>query len=153
MTSKSGDTRQLAHARRKARRLALQALYQWQLTGQNLKDIYQQFLEDQDVEGADVEYFRELLMKVPEHCRSLDDQLLPSMDRKSLEEVDPVERAILRIAAYELAYRLDVPYRVAINEAVELTKKFGAEQAHTFVNGVLDKAVKTLREVEVAQKH
>lgn len=140
--------RQLNRARHVARRLAVQALYQWQLTGDNPKDILAQFKEGRPLGEADMSYFRELLLGVPEHTQSIDVALSPYLDRP-LERVDPVERAILRLAAYEMMHRLDVPYRVVINEAVDLAKVFGAEQGHRFINGVLDKAVRQLRAVEV----
>ncbi len=126
----------------------MQALYQWQLAGQNPKDILGEFLESEESARADRDYFRELLLQVTEHCEALDKRLEVYMDR-GMSTVDPVERAILRIAAYELESRPDVPYRVAVNEAVELAKKYGAEQSHRFVNGVLDKLAHELRTVEV----
>lgn len=132
-----------------ARRRALQALYQWQLAGQALGDIERQFLEEQEMQDVDLEYFRELLHGVPRHLTSLDGDLAPYLNIP-LAEVDPVERAILRIAAYELGHRLDVPYRVVINEAVTLAKDFGAEQGHRFINGVLDKLAPVRRPVETA---
>jgi N utilization substance protein B len=144
------DLRKLVHARRKSRRLAMQAIYQWQLTGQHPKDILAQFQEGEEMKSADPDYFRELLYEVVERHAALDGLIEPYMDRKTMAEVDPVERAILRIAVYELERRLDVPYRVAVNEAIELTKKFGAEKAHTFVNGVLDKLAQNLRKAEVS---
>jgi N utilization substance protein B len=125
----------------------MQALYQWQMTGQDIQDVVNQFLTTQDVSRADIEYFRELLSKIPGEVDQLDAALSPFMER-SMDEVDPVERAILRLSAYELMRRPDIPYRVVINEAIELTKKFGADQAHRFVNGVLDKAVQDLRKLE-----
>ena len=128
----------------------MQAIYQWELTGQHPKDIFADFIEGEEMKTADQDYFRELLYEVVERQARLDAHLDPLIDRKTMEEVDPVERAILRIAAYELEHRLDVPYRVAVNEAIELTKKFGAEKAHTFVNGVLDKLAQQLRQAEVS---
>jgi N utilization substance protein B len=141
--------RRLIHARRHARRIAMQALYQWQLAAQHPKDILTQFLESEESARADRDYFRELLLQTTEHHASLDARLEAFTDR-SMALVDPVERAILRIAAYELESRPDVPYRVVVNEAVELAKKYGAEQSHRFVNGVLDKLAHELRAVEVA---
>lgn len=125
----------------------MQALYQWQLAGEDINEIYNQFIAEQDVSGADIEYFGELIHSIPGQLDKLDAALEPHMDRKP-NETDPVERAVLLIACYELLNRMDVPYKVVINEAVDLTKKFGADQAHKFVNGVLDKAVKDLRKLE-----
>ena len=122
----------------------MQALYQWQLTEQDVELIDAQFLADQDIGKADVGYFRELLHQVPRQIKSVETTLIPFLDRP-LEQVDPVEKAILWIAGYELLYRLDIPYRVIINEAVELAKKFGAEQGHRFVNSVLDKVAHQVR--------
>jgi N utilization substance protein B len=136
------------HARKRARRLAMQALYQWQLSQLNLKEIDAQFREEQDMSRVDVSYFHELLHKVPARLDELDSTLQQFIDR-GIEEVDPVERAILRIAIYELKFRIDIPYRVVLNEAVALAKTFGASESHRYVNGVLDQAAKALREIEV----
>lgn len=141
------SARQLSRARHAARRLAVQSLYQWQLTGDHPKDILAQFKEERPLGDADMDYFRELLLGVPEHLQTIDAAIAPYLDRP-LDRVDPVERAILRLAGYEMMQRLDVPYRVVINEAVDLAKVFGAEQGHRFINGVLDKAVRQLRTAE-----
>jgi N utilization substance protein B len=136
-----------AHARARARRYAMQALYQWDLSGTDLPLIRKQFLVAEDFSKADKPYFIELLSEAPKHIDSIDENISIFIDRP-FEQLDPVERAVLRLATYELLYRLDIPYRVTINEAVQLTKKFGAEQGHTFVNGVLDKAAHKLRSAE-----
>ena len=133
-----------AHERARARRYAMQALYQWDLSGTDLPLIRRQFLETEDFSKADTNYFIELLSKAPKKIDIIDENIEKYIDRP-LEQLDPVERAVLRLATYELLYRLDIPYRVTINEAVQLTRKFGAEQGHAFVNGVLDKAAHTLR--------
>lgn len=140
-----------AHARARARRYALQALYQWELSGQDLGEIRRQFAEDDEFARADVPYFTELLSQIPAQVDVIDDRLAEHLDRP-VAQVDPVEKAILRIAFYELLFRDDVPYRVIINEAVALTKKFGAEQGHAFVNGVLDHAAHKIRPVECAAR-
>ncbi len=132
-----------------ARRCAAQALYQWQLTGQEPAGIATQFLADQDLGKADPEYFRELVFQIPAHAEEIDAVLTPFLDRP-IVQVDPVERAILRIGGYELMQRPDIAYRIIINEAVELAKVFGAEQGHRFVNGVLDKVARAVRPVEFA---
>lgn len=129
----------------------MQALYQWQMAGQDLVDISNQFLEEQDINKFEIPYFQDLLHGVPTHLAELDAMLRPALDR-AIESVDPVERAVLRLGAYELTYHLEVPYRVVINEAVELAKMFGAEQGHKFVNGVLDRVAKQVREAEVKGK-
>lgn len=131
-------------ARTKARRSALQALYQWQMTGQDPVDIEKQFKIEQEMDHVDLEYFSLLLFEIPRHVSELNDYLVPLLDRP-LKEIDPVELAVLRIGAYELSHQLEVPYRVVINEAVELAKRFGAEQSHKYVNGVLDKIAHLVR--------
>ncbi|WP_297527991.1 transcription antitermination factor NusB [Thiohalobacter sp.] len=136
-----------AAARSRARRLALQALYQWQMTATDPGELLAQFEHSDEYRGADGEYFRELVQRVIQDVAEIDGLYRPYLDRKP-DEVDPVERAVLRLATRELRDRIDVPYRVVLNEAVALTRKFGAEQAHTFVNGVLDRVARDLRQVE-----
>ena len=131
-------------ARRKARGLAVQAIYSWQISQNHVNDIEQQMLLDNDVTKVDVEYFQELIRGVVSHSQELDVIIAPYTERP-FEEVDQIEKAIIRLSAFELKYRIDVPYKVAINESIELAKKFGADDSHRFVNGVLDKAVKDLR--------
>ncbi|WP_394192756.1 transcription antitermination factor NusB [Pseudoalteromonas atlantica] len=131
-------------ARRKARILALQAVYSWQLSGNAIADIEQQMLIENDVTKIDVEYFKDLARGVAVNKTQLDEAVSPHLTRP-FDELDMVEKAILRLSAYELKFREDVPYKVAINEGIELAKIFGAEDSHKFVNGVLDKAVKELR--------
>ena len=131
-------------ARTRARRTALQALYQWQLTSQEPDDIARQFLDERPLEKVDIGYFGELVRGIPSHLQALDALLDPALDRP-LDRVDPVERAILRIGAYELAFRPDIPWRVAVNEAVEIAKAFGADQSYKYVNGILDKVARTAR--------
>jgi N utilization substance protein B len=134
-----------------ARRCAAQALYQWQITGQEPTIITSEFLADQDLLKADPEYFRELVHETPKWVAEIDAALEPFLDRP-LVQVDPVEQAILRIGGYELMQRPDIAYRIVINEAVELAKLFGAEQGHRFVNGVLDKLAHVARPVECASR-
>ena len=140
----------LSNKRSWARRCAAQALYQWQFTGQEPAAIIQQFLADQDLPKADPDYFRELAQQVPAQAALIDAALEPFLDRP-LAQVDPVERAILRIGGYELMQRPEIAYRIVINEAVELAKLFGAEQGHRYVNGVLDKLARAARPVEFAE--
>ena len=137
-----------AHARKRARRYALQALYQWQLSGQNLKDIEAQYSAEKDMPKADIEYFRELLHKIPACTDELDAEYAGLADRK-IEEIDPIELAALRIASYELKNHFEIPYKVVINEAVQLTKTFGASESHKYVNGILDKLAQKLRALEI----
>ncbi|MDH5232052.1 MAG: transcription antitermination factor NusB [Gammaproteobacteria bacterium] len=138
------------HQRKRARRVALQALYQWQHTQQNLTDIETQFHEEHANAKAKVDwdYFAELLRGVAMRASEWDELIAPSLDR-SLDELTPIEHAILRMACYELSERFDVPVKVVINEAVDIAKRFGAEQSHRYVNGVLDKIALQKREVEM----
>ncbi|RLM27739.1 N utilization substance protein B [Brenneria alni] len=131
-------------ARRRARECAVQALYSWQLSKNDIADIEHQFLSEQDVKDVDITYFRELLAGVASQAEKLDKLMAPFLSRQ-LDELGQVERAILRLAMFELSNRDDVPYKVAINEAIELAKIFGAEDSHKFVNGVLDKAAPSVR--------
>ena len=143
------DNTGLAKARGKARRLAMQALYQWQMTADDIDGIERQFFEENDMKNVDQEYFSELLLGVLQELSAIDTELEKHMSR-NINSVDPVERAILRIAGYEFIKRPDVPYRVVLNEAVVLTKKFCAEKSHTFVNAVLDKVARDTRTHETA---
>ncbi|CNJ14858.1 transcription antitermination factor NusB [Yersinia enterocolitica] len=131
-------------ARRRARECAVQALYSWQLSKNDIADVELQFLSEQDVKDVDIAYFRELLSGVAVNAASLDALMAPVLSRQ-LEELGQVERAVLRISLFELSKRDDVPYKVAINEAIELAKTFGAADSHKFVNGVLDKVAPTVR--------
>ena len=134
-------------ARSIARKLAMQALYQWQLTQQTASEIKKQFLDSEDSAGVDREHFEELLGKTIAQHDQLEAALTPYLDRP-LDQLDPVETAILLIGMYELRERLDIPYRVVINEAVDLCKRFGATDAHKYVNAVLDRAARESRAAE-----
>ena len=134
-------------ARSRARRRALQAIYAWQMSGSKMSAVIDQFRHEQDMEVADLEYFEDLLRGIEQHVAELDVALTPYIDRE-VAQIDPIERAALRIAAYELKFRPDVPYRVVINEAIEVTKRFGADHGHSYVNGVLDKLASQLRGTE-----
>jgi len=145
--SSSGSS-QAAHTyaatRSVARKLALQALYRWQLNDAPWQDLVQEFGEAEDMPRADREYFRELIEGVWGARQALDSRLAQMMDRTP-EQLDPVEHAALLIGLYELTSRPEVPYRVSINEAVGLTKRFGGTDGHKFVNAVLDRAARELR--------
>ncbi len=134
-------------ARSRARRRALQAVYAWQMSGSSMNKVLDQFRDEQDMEIADLAYFEDLLRGLDSHCADIDAALQPFLDR-SVDQVDPIERAVLRLATYEMRYRLDVPYRVVINEAIEIAKRFGADHGHTYVNGVLDHAALEWRAAE-----
>ncbi|MCI0400171.1 MAG: transcription antitermination factor NusB [Gammaproteobacteria bacterium] len=131
-------------ARIRARRSAVQALYQWRMTNRDMREIIDEFERERDLRKTDKEYFRSLLQGVADQANRLDETLVPLVDRP-LQEVDPIERAILHIGIYELQNHPEIPWRVVINESVELAKMFGAEQSHRFVNGILDSAAHILR--------
>jgi len=133
--------------RSRARRRALQAIYAWQMSGGNAQQVIAQFAHEQAHERADLEYFEDLVRGVLKHEADIDGALAEFLDR-TVEEIDPIERAALRIASYELRHRIDVPYRVVINEAIDSTKRFGSEHGHTYVNGVLDHAAAAWRRAE-----
>ncbi|HET8902591.1 MAG TPA: transcription antitermination factor NusB [Saccharospirillum sp.] len=135
-------------ARRKARRLAMQALYQWHLSSSPVNQIEAEFIADHDMAKVDQEYFSEVLRGVPSTLSELDSYIESVTDR-SVREMTPVELSILRMGAYELVHRIDVPFKVIINEGVELSKLFGASEGHRYVNGVLDKLSQRLRATEV----
>ena len=134
-------------ARSRSRRRALQAIYAWQINHADERALIAQFAHEQAHEIADLEYFEDLVRGVLRHTDHLDAALAGHLDR-GIEEVDQIERAALRIAAYELTHRPDVPYRVVINEAIEIAKRFGADHGHTYVNGVLDHAALEWRAAE-----
>lgn len=136
-----------SNPRARARRLAVQAVYQWQMAGQDVADICVQFRADGEFGKADPDYFEGLVRGVVARRDELDGHIAPLLDRP-LDEVDPVERAVLRLGTYELLARPEIPYRVVLNEAVELAKLYGAEQGHRYVNGVLDKLARLLRAQE-----
>jgi N utilization substance protein B len=138
-----------ARARSLARKLAMQALYQWQLTGQGPAELRNQFAAEEGYADADGEYFVALLQGVTGSAEALDAELGTLLDRP-VTQLDPVEHAVLLIGIHELSQRPDIPYRVVINEAVDLAKRFGATDGHKFVNAVLDRAARRLRAAEQA---
>ncbi len=138
--------------RRRARRRALQALYQWQLNDDSAHSIIQQFVEEQNFDGVDKDYFEQLVQEVIAQGDELDEKLRPHITRMDVN-LDQMERVILRIGAAELVNHIEIPYRVVLDEAVELAHRFGAEQGHTFVNGVLDRLAREARPIEHAAEH
>lgn len=149
MTMQSEPKGQMSALRHMARHYAMQALYQWQMAGSSLNAIEAEFRTDNDMSKVDVEYFHEILHGVPQHLSDIDALYEPYLVERSLVELDAITRALLRMATYEFKFRIDVPYKVIINEAVSLAKKFGAEDSHKFINGVLDKTAAVVRAVEV----
>ncbi len=137
-------------ARVRARRSVVQAYYQWSMDEKSMSEIISEFEKDRsELNKADIDYFRELLLGVNKHIDELDRHLSPLLDRP-LVEIDPVEKAILHLGIYELLYHLELPWRVVLNESIELAKMFGADQSHKYVNGILDKAAHQIRTVELS---
>ncbi len=139
----------LAAQRRRARHFALQGLYQWTMTGAELTEIEAEFRIDNDFTHVDGEYFTALLCGVAYKVDEFDRLFEPVLDR-ALDDLDPIERNLLRMGVFELRDRMDVPYRVVLNEAVALAKKFGATDSYRYVNGVLDKMAPKFRRIEMS---
>lgn len=135
-------------ARRKARHYGMQALYQWQMTKYPVSEVELQFLTDYDFSKVDVEYFHDIIHHVPANLAELEQAFSPFLDR-DIDELDPIELALLRLGSYELVKRIDIPYKVVINEAVALAKKFGATDGHKYINGVLDQLAQQVRTTEM----
>lgn len=138
-----------AATRSRARHFAMQAVYQWQMSNSPLHAIEAEYHTDNDMSKVDTEYFHELMHGAVAKRDELDEVFQPFLTSKSIDKLDPITLALLRLGTYEYKYRIDVPYRVVINEAVNLAKKFGAEDSHKFINGVLDKVARVTREAEV----
>lgn len=138
-------------ARHHARHYALQAMYQWQMTKTPVDVIEAEFLQYHIEKKFDLDYFKELIHGVPEHQKEIDAEMTAFLGRP-LHDIDPVELSVLRIATYELMKRPDVPYRVIINEALELAKKFGSVEGYKFVNGVLDRVARKNRKTEIEMR-
>jgi transcription antitermination protein NusB len=139
----------MSQARSNARKNVVQALYQWQMTGTSVIEIERQFSESDRLKNVQRSYFSELLRGVPKELAAIDDALKMFVDRP-VEKIDPVERAILRMSIFELLHRLDIPYRDILNEAVSLSKIYGAQDGYKYINGVLDKIAHRCRADEVA---
>ena len=130
-------------ARRRARECTVQALYSWAVSGNPAEQVELAFVLDQDMDGVDKPYFRKLFRQTVENIEAVDFSISTYIDR-AFDELDPIETAILRLAVYELRFELDVPYKVVINEAIEVAKVFGADESHKYINGVLDKIAPAL---------
>ena len=135
--------------RQKARRLLVQALYSWDVGGTELITIEAEFHVDNNMATVDKELFHDVLFGVPKNLREIDAAYELYLDREQ-EQLDPVSRAILRLSTYEMIHRIDVPYKVVINEGVNLAKTFGPTDAFKFVNGILDQVAIAKRAIEVA---
>jgi N utilization substance protein B len=143
------EAQRLAARRHKARHYAMQALYQWHMAGANISQIEVEFRADNDMSNVDSEYFSELLHRIPHMLSDLDAFFEEHLDRDK-DDLGAVELALLRIGSYELSQRIDIPYKVVINEAVNLAKKFGATDSFKYVNGILDKVARQTRAIEIA---
>ena len=141
------DHRQQVAGRRRARRLALQALYAMALSDRSAAEVSVEFEAQQDFAKADTAYFRRLVMGVERYRTQIDAAFSPCLDR-ALAALTPIELAILRMATFELLHQVDVPFRAVISEGVNLASKFGADQSFKYINGVLDKCARRLRHVE-----
>lgn len=135
--------------KRRARRLALQALYQWHMSGGEVYEIEAQFLATNDINKIDTAYFHQLLSGVITHHQLLETTFSPYLDR-SIDQLNPVELSVLRLGSYELLYCFDLPYRIVLDEAVSLAKLFGSQDGHRYVNGVLNNLARQVRTVEVS---
>ena len=133
--------------RRRARRRALQAIYQWQMTGQDAADILQQFHAVQDMKGVDEVHFEKLLRGVSSERESLDGELQPFLDRP-VEQVDLMEQIVLPIGTFEMLHCPELPFRVVVDECIDLSHRFGSEQGHAYINAVLDRAAREWRSEE-----
>ena len=139
----------LPSARKKARHMLVQALYQWQLAGDSIGTIEAQYMAEKSMAKADSEFFRELLHEIPAKLDEIDAAYREFLDRDP-EALDPISLAVLRIGVYELLHRVDVPYRVVINESVNLAKTFGPTDAYKYINGVVDRVAARARRIEIA---
>ncbi len=149
MLDKAGDKARFIKKRKHAREKVLQALYQWQLSGEELDWIKKHYLEEQGVSSGDEEYFLELLYQIPSQVTQLDETYGKYVQNFE-DHIDPIECSILRIATYEFQHHLEIPYKVVINEAVNLAKTYGADESHKFINGVLDPLALEMRQLETA---
>ena len=141
----------MSTTRTNARKAAVQALYQWQMTDQNLNDIEQQFAEEGRLKDVQKSYFRELFHGIPANLDEIDEAMKAFVDRP-VHLIDPVERAILRLGVFELLHRPEMPYRVVLNESINLAKCFGADGSHKYINGIMDKVAQDKRKVEIKSK-
>jgi N utilization substance protein B len=140
-----------ARARHQARKFLIQALYQWQLSEDDLHEILVQYLTDMNPKRNDCAYFQETFKAIAHQRHDLDNHIKPYLDR-DINEIGPIEISVLRLAAYEFKDRLDIPYKVVLNEAIELAKIFGPEESYKYINGVLDKLVSQYRTAEIVKK-
>lgn len=138
--------------KRKARKLALQALYQWHMAGADLYEIEAQFRVVNNMEKIDTDYFCRILYGVPEQLETLEPLFTPYLDRE-LAALNPIELTTLRMGTFELVYCPEIPYKVVLDEAISLTKEYGSQDGHRYVNGVLNQVAQNVRQVEIGLEH
>ncbi|HDU8239492.1 TPA: transcription antitermination factor NusB [Legionella pneumophila] len=141
--------KQSIRGKRRARKFALQALYQWLMSGTDLHEIEAQFRTINNMDKVDGEYFCRLLHGIPTHVEALEASLLPYLDRE-INALNPIELTVLRIGSFELFHCPEIPYKVILDESVSLTKEFGSQEGYRYVNGVLNNLAKQVRSVEVS---
>lgn len=144
--------KQAIAGKRRARKLALQALYQWLMTGQDLSIIEAQFCSVNDMTRVDIEYFNRIFHGVPKHLGELEESFFSFLDRP-IKELNPVELTVLRLGAFELTYCPETPYRVILDESISLAKTFGSQEGHRYVNGVLNQVARVARQTEIRLEH
>lgn len=140
--------KQSIRRKQRARKLALQAMYQWMMAGHEIIEIETQFHVANSMDKVDIDYFSKIIHEVPKYLAQLEDALLPFLDRP-MDDLTPIELTVLRMGAYELIYCLDIPYRIVLDEWVTLAKEFGSVEGHRYVNGVLNNLARQIRATEV----
>lgn len=136
------------NSKRRARKLVLQALYQWQMSGTELYEIEAQFRVANNMDRVDGAYFAKLLHTIPQHLQEIEAVFIPFLDRE-IQSLNPIELAVLRLGSYELMFCPELPYKVVLDEAISLTKTFGSQDGHKYVNGVLNQVAQKLRATEI----
>lgn len=144
--------KQSINGKRRARKLALQALYQWFMSGHELCEIEAQFRVANNMHKVDTDYFCRILQGVPKNLATLEDSFTPFLDRP-IEGLTPIELSVLRLGAFELFFCPEIPYRVVLNESISLAKQFGSQDGHRYVNGVLNNVAQQVRKVEISLGH
>jgi len=134
--------------KRRARKLALQALYQWHMSQHDVYEIEAQFRVVNNMDKVDVGYFCDILRGVPQHIQTIEEQFSPFLDR-NITTLNPVELAVLRLGTFELLYKMEVPYKVVLDESISLAKSFGSQDGHKYVNGVLNQVAQQVRKIEI----
>lgn len=143
------ETNHTIKGKRRARKLALQALYQWHMSGTELTEIEAQFRVANDMNKVDDAYFCRLLHAIPAQLNQVEDAFIPFLDRP-IQSLNPIELTVLRISAFELLHCPEIPYRVVLDESVSLAKAFGSQDGHRYVNGVLNNLAKQARAIEIS---